>query len=181
MQCVSPAVRESHCPNDSWGAPTASIFNDIYTVLASNLPSSSVDTSHSAVRLNAATRQAIKGVNLNSVIVFAHSIGVQVVTKLLGGKRKLFCLFCMLQTWQEILALSMMQLLPSIESLLMMLAWQLAAIHPNFAVKWSFKQLAVSVHACCNAAPAFHPIAMCFTSCHALGCITHHLGNIIIA
>ncbi|KAL0052254.1 hypothetical protein WJX82_010791 [Trebouxia sp. C0006] len=80
---ISP-VREPQCPNNSWGAVSATALNDVHTFLASALH----QNPNPATRLPpipVAAQSAIKSVDLDSVVLLGHSLGGQVAVNILAG------------------------------------------------------------------------------------------------
>lgn len=81
-QCNVAANREPQCPNNSWSTPTASIFNDVYTFLSSNLRKTSTSTFPT---LPIAAIAQIESVNLEAVVMLGHSLGGSVAVDILTG------------------------------------------------------------------------------------------------
>ncbi len=79
------AVREPQCPNNSWGAVSASALNDVYTFLESALHQKP-DPATLLPPIPVAAQSAIKTVNLDSVVLIGHSLGAQVAVNILAGR-----------------------------------------------------------------------------------------------
>ena len=82
---MAAAVREPQCPNNSWGAVSATALNDVHTFLASALHQNP-DLATLLPSIPAAAQSAIKSVDLDSVVLIGHSLGAQVAVNILAGR-----------------------------------------------------------------------------------------------
>ena len=80
------AVRASHCSNTSYSVPTASIFNDIHSLLKSSL-SSPGDQSYAGTTLPSDAQTAMKTTNVDSAVLLAHSLGGLVALQMITGEQ----------------------------------------------------------------------------------------------
>ncbi len=79
------AVREPQCPNNSWGAVSATALNDVHTFLVSALHQNP-NPATLLPPIPVAAQSAIKSVNLDSVVLIGHSLGGQVAVNILAGR-----------------------------------------------------------------------------------------------
>lgn len=82
---LDAAVREPQCPNNSWSAPTASVFNDVHTLLYNVVHAKEFGPSSLGPHLEANARKAIQSTKLDSVVILGHSFGVQTAIAMVSG------------------------------------------------------------------------------------------------
>lgn len=96
--CIShPGVRESLCPDGTWSAPTASIFNDVYTILSAIVHNTACYIVEDLKELVAEHQPAIQSLNLQSVVMLGHSFGGTVIADMTLGEY-----VCCHHTWSTI-------------------------------------------------------------------------------
>ena len=87
MWDCSAVDRDPSCPTDTWAAPTASIFNDVHTVLASLVQGSAcsiLPNLHEKVSNDAQT--AVRSTNLEAAVLLGHSFGATVAIDIITGE-----------------------------------------------------------------------------------------------
>ena len=80
------ALREAQCPNTSWSAPTASVFNDVHTLLNNIIHKKDLAPFTFGPRMDASAQTAIQSAKLDSVVIIGHSFGVATAVAMVQGK-----------------------------------------------------------------------------------------------
>ena len=79
-------MREPQCPNNSWSAPTASVYNDVYTLLYNAIRHKEFAPFSLGPQLDAAAQKAIRPTKLDYVVIFGHSFGVSTAAAMVSGE-----------------------------------------------------------------------------------------------
>ena len=80
------ALREPQCPNTSWSAPTASVFNDVHTLLHNIIHHKDLGPFTVGPKMDASAQTAIRLAKLDSVVIFGHSFGAATAAAMVQGR-----------------------------------------------------------------------------------------------
>ena len=83
------ALREPQCPNTSWSAPTASVFNDVHTLLHNPIHQKDLGPFNVGPRMDASAQTAIQTAKLDSVVIFGHLFGAATAATMIQGETQL--------------------------------------------------------------------------------------------